>query len=30
MDAGFQSVVEIGQYFTTKDNGEQFLCNGLS
>ena len=30
MDAGFLSVVEIGQYFMTKDNGEQFLCNGLS
>ena len=30
MDAGFQSVVEIGQYFTTKNNGEQILCNGLS
>ena len=24
MDAGFFSVVEIGQYFMTKDNGEQF------
>ena len=24
MDAGFTSVVEIGQYFITKDNGEQF------
>ena len=24
MDAGFLSVVEIGQYFMTKDNGEQF------
>ena len=24
MDAGFISVVEIGQYFMTKDNGEQF------
>ena len=25
MDAGFLSVVEVGQYFMTKDNGEQFL-----
>ena len=24
VDAGFLSVVEIGQYFMTKDNGEQF------
>ena len=24
MDAGFLSVVEIGQYFMTEDNGEQF------
>ena len=24
MDAGFTSVVEIGQYFVTKDIGEQF------
>ena len=24
MDAGFLSVVEIGQYFMTKDIGEQF------
>ena len=24
MDAGFMSVVEIGQYFMTKDTGEQF------
>ena len=24
MDAGFLSVVENGQYFTTQDNGEQF------
>ena len=24
MDAGFIHVVEIGQYFMTKDNGEQF------
>ena len=30
MDAGFVHVVEVGQYFMTKDNGEQFLCNGLS
>ena len=27
MDAGFISVVEIGQYFMTKDNGEQFYAN---
>ena len=26
MDAGFISVVEIGQYFMTKDNGEQFFA----
>ena len=26
MDAGFLSVVEIGQYFMTKDNGEQFYA----
>ena len=26
MDAGFKSVVEIGQYFMTKDNGEQFYA----
>ena len=26
MDAGFFSVVEIGQYFMTKDNGEQFYA----
>ena len=26
MDAGFTSVVEIGQYFMTKDNGEQFYA----
>ena len=26
MDAGFLSVVEIGQYFTTKDTGEQFYA----
>ena len=25
MDAGFISVVEIGQYFMTKDTGEQFF-----
>ena len=25
MDAGFLSVVEIGQYFMTKDTGEQFF-----
>ena len=31
MDAGFLSVVvEIGQYFMTKDNGEKILCTGLS
>ena len=24
MDAGFLSIVEIGQYFMTKDTGEQF------
>ena len=24
MDAGFLSVVEVGLYFMTKDNGEQF------
>ena len=30
MDAGFISVVEIGQYFIAKDNGEKLLCNGLS
>ena len=30
MDAGFISVVEIGQYFMTKDNEEQVLCKGLS
>ena len=29
MDAGFISVVEIGQYFMTKDNEEQFSCNRL-
>ena len=26
MDAGFISVVEIGRYFMTKDNGEQFYA----
>ena len=26
MDAGFISVVEIGQYFMTKDTGEQFYA----
>ena len=26
VDAGFLSVVEIGQYFMTKDNGEQFYA----
>ena len=26
MDAGFLSVVEIGPYFMTKDNGEQFYA----
>ena len=26
MDAGFLSVVEIGQYFMTEDNGEQFYA----
>ena len=26
MDAGFLSVVENGQYFMTKDNGEQFYA----
>ena len=26
MDAGFISVVEVGQYFVTKDNGEQFYA----
>ena len=30
MDAGFISVVEIGQYFMTKDNGETTLCKFLS
>ena len=31
MDTGFISVVEIGQYFMTKGNGEHlFLCKGLS
>ena len=26
MDAGFINVVEVGQYFMTKDNGEQFYA----
>ena len=26
MDAGFINVVEIGQYFMTKDTGEQFYA----
>ena len=26
MDAGLKSIVEIGQYFMTKDNGEQFYA----
>ena len=26
MDAGFLSVVEIGQYFMTEDTGEQFYA----
>ena len=31
MDAGFVSVVEVGQYFMTKDNEEQqFYAQGLS
>ena len=32
MDAGFLNVVEIGQYFMTKDTGDltQFSCSGLS
>ena len=33
MDAGFLSVVEIGQYFVTKDTGEQFYavaCRGYT
>ena len=30
VDAGFLSVVELGQYFMTKDTGEQFFCSGLS
>ena len=30
LDAGFFSVVEIGQFFMTKDNGEQFYAKGLS
>ena len=28
--AGFLSVVEIGQYFITKDNEEKILCKGVS
>ena len=28
MDAGFIRVVEIGQYFMTKDNGDQFYVKG--
>ena len=30
MDAGFIHVVEIGQYFMTKDTEEQFFCESLS
>ena len=30
MGAGFLSVVENGQYFMTKDTGEQFQYSGLS
>ena len=30
MDARFIHVVEIGQYFMTKDTGEQFFREGLS
>ena len=30
VDAGFLSVVEIGQYFMTKDNWRTILCSGLS
>ena len=30
MDAGFISLVEIGQFLMTKDNGETILCKGLS
>ena len=30
MDAGFIRVVEIGQYFMTKDTEEQFFCESLS
>ena len=30
MDAGFLGVVEIGQYFMTKDTGEQISCSGLA
>ena len=30
MGAGFISVVEIGQYFMTKDNGQQFFAKACS
>ena len=30
MDAGFISVAAIGQYFMTKDNGEQFYAKAWS
>ena len=30
MDAGFLSVVEIGQYFMTEDTEKTVLCEGLS
>ena len=30
MDAGFVHVVEVGQYFMTKDTGETVLCESLS
>ena len=30
MDAGFLSVVEIGQYFMTKDTGEQFYAMAVA
>ena len=30
MDAGFLNVVEIGQYFMTKDTWRTTSCNGLS
>ena len=30
MDAGFIHVIEIGQYFMTKDIEETFLCESLS